>query len=147
MKIKSCLKYFIYIILVFILVVLKEQADKLFLESYYRYESPPIFYYAVIGLVLGVSIGLFLGIEHFIRELGIEGTWIINFPKLIISGLPLFYLSLSNILLFSGIQFIREFIAYPLQYLYRYGTGIVTIMQIILGYVVITSFYKDNDMK
>jgi MFS superfamily sulfate permease-like transporter len=145
MKIKSWLKYLIYITLIFILIVLREYVEKLFSESYYRYENPAMFCYAVISLLLGVCIGLFLGLEHLISELRKEGPWKINLPKLILAGLLSLYCSLFNIWVLSGSQFMREIIAYPLLYLFRYGSGYVSLFQMILGYVVITSFFKYSD--
>lgn len=142
MKRKSWLKYLIYFPLIFFLIVLRQFVEKSFSASYYRFEYPEMFYYMVISLLLGVCIGLFLGLEHLIRELGKEGKWKINLPKLILVGLPSLYFSLSNIWILCGNQFIREIIAYPL---FRYGSGDVSLFQVILGYVVITSFYKNSE--
>jgi hypothetical protein len=142
MKIKSWSKYFIYITLLILLILLREYVEKLFSASYYRYEDPAFFYYAGISLLLGVGIGLFLGLEHFIREHGKEGTWKINLPKLILVGLPSLFFSLSNILFFSDSQFVREIITYPLLSLFRHSLNYISIFQIILGYVIITSCSK-----
>jgi hypothetical protein len=142
MKIKSWSKYFIYITLLILLILLREYVEKLFSASYYRYEDPAFFYYAGISLLLGVGIGLFLGLEHYIRELGKEGKWKINLPKLILVGLPSLYFSISNILFFSNNQFVREIIAYPLLSLFRHSLNYISIFQIILGYVIITSCSK-----
>lgn len=142
MKIKSWLKYLIYIILIFFLIVLREYVEKLFSASYYRYEDPAIFCYGVISLLLGICIGVFLGLEHLFKEIGKEGMWKINLPKLILVGLPSLYFSLANIWMLSGSQIMQEVIAYPLLYLFRYGSGYVSLFQMILGYVVITSFFK-----
>lgn len=145
MKIKSWLKYLICILLICFLIILREYVGKLFSASYYRIEYPEIFYYGIINLFLGVSIGLFLGLEYLIKELGKEGTWKINLPKLILFGLPSLYFSLSPIWFLSHSEFIHEIIAYPLLYLFRYGSSYVSLFQVILGYVVITSLFKYSE--
>jgi hypothetical protein len=139
---KSWLKYFVYTTVLILLIILKEYVEKLFLASYYRYEDPAFFYYAGISLLLGVGIGLLLGLEHFIREHGKEGTWKINLPKLILVGLPSLLFSISNILFFSNNQFVREIIAYPFLSLFRHSLNYISIFRIILGYVIITSCSK-----
>ena len=145
MKIKPWFKYLISITLIISLIVLREYVEKLLSASYYRFAFSEMVYYIVISLLLGLCIGLFLGLEHLIRELKKEGMWKINLPKLILVGLPSLYFALSNIWLLSGNQFTREVIAYPLHYLLKYGLGYVSLFQIILGYVLITSFYKFSD--
>ncbi|WP_434511726.1 hypothetical protein [Desulfitobacterium sp. AusDCA] len=140
MKIKPWLKYLIYIILLFFLIALREYVEKLFLNSYHRFKYPEIFYYLVVNVFLGICIGLFLGLEHLIEELGKEGTWKINLTKLILVGLPSLYFSLANIWVLSGNRFMQE-----LLYLNRYGSGYVSLFQMIFGYMVITSFFKYNE--
>lgn len=145
MKIKSWSKYLVYFLLIFFLVVLREYVRKLFLASYHRFVYPEMFYYLVINLLLGICVGLFLGLEHLIREFRKEGMWEINKPKLILVGLPSLYFSLGNIWFISGHQFVKEIIAYPIYYLLRYVSGYESLFQVIFGYVVITSFLKDKD--
>jgi hypothetical protein len=125
--------------------VLREYVRKLFLASYHRFVYPEMFYYLVINLLLGICVGLFLGLEHLIREFRKEGMWEINKPKLILVGLPSLYFSLGNIWFISGHQFVKEIIAYPIYYLLRYVSGYESLFQVIFGYVVITSFLKDKD--
>ncbi len=139
MKLKSWLKYLIYIALIFFIIALREHVEKLLSDSYYRQEST-MFFYLVISLLLGVCIGLLLGLEYLLGELRKKGIWKINFPKLILVGLPSLYFSLTNICFLSGSQFLRDIIAYPLHYLMRYGLGYVSLFQMVLGYVIITSF-------
>lgn len=145
MKAKPWLKYLIFVISIFLLIVLREYVDKLFLESYYRFKYPGVYFYLVISLIFGVCIGLFMGAEHLIKELKKEGTWKINLPKLIIVGLPSLYFSLSNIWFASSNQFIHKIIASPSLYLFKYGLGFISLFQMVLGYVVITSFFKEQE--
>lgn len=144
MKMKSWLKYLIHITLIFFMIALREYVEKLFSDSYYRQESA-MFFYLVISLLLGVCIGLILGLEHLLSELGKEGMCKINLPKLLLVGLPSLYFSLTNIWFLGDSQFLREIISYPLHYFFRYGPSYVSLFQVILGYVVITSFFKCNE--
>jgi hypothetical protein len=145
MKLKYWLKYLIHITILFSLTVLRGYIEKLFSASYYRFDNPAILYYAIISLLLGACIGLFLGLEHFIKEIGNIGIWKINLPKLILIGIPALYFSVTNLLTISSSQFIHEIIAYPLLYLSGFGSGYVSIFQMILGYVIITSFFKYSE--
>ncbi|MDF2542419.1 MAG: hypothetical protein K0S47_2137 [Herbinix sp.] len=146
MKIKAVLKYLIYLSVLIILIVLRDYIENLYSELYYRFDTQKAFFYEVISVLLGISIGIFLGIEQLIKEIGKEGTWKINLPKLILVGLPALYFSLGKILIMSGYQYINEMIAYPLLYLLRYGWGFVALLQVVFGYIVITSFLKYSDL-
>ena len=144
MKMKSWLKYLMHITLIFFIIALREYVEKLSLDSYSRLESAMVFY-LVISLLLGVCIGLILGLDHLLSELRKEGMWKINLPKLILVGLPSLYFSVTNIWVLCNGQFLREIISYPLHYFFRYGSSYISLFQVILGYVVITSFFKYNE--
>lgn len=144
MKTKLWLKYLIYIVLISFLIFVRSYVGNLF-TAYFKREFQYNYFYVVITTLLGVCIGVLLGIEHFIKERRNEGTWNINMPKLILVGLPSLYLSLTNILIYSKIDFFHT-LAYPLLYLLKLGSSYVILFQLILGFVVITSFNK-SDMK
>lgn len=144
MKIKSILKYFIYVVLIFIMVTIREYVAYLFKTSY-QIVFRASYCYEALSLLIGVSIGLVLGLEHFLGEFKKEGTWKLNLPKLIIVGLPSLYFSLTYIFYYSGIRFLFV-IAYSISnYISRYGSGYMILFQLIFGYIVITSFYKSNN--
>lgn len=143
MNIKSWLKYLFYIILIFAVIFLREYVGGLFTANYkqaYRINFSLI----TINMLIVVSIGILLGLEHIISETRKEGTWKINSPKIILLGLTSLYFSLTSFLIFSNIQFVQKIIAFPLYKLLKYGSGYVPLFQLILGYVIITSFYKCN---
>jgi hypothetical protein len=119
------------------MVVIKDYISGLN-NTYFKRNFSVNYSYIVISLLIGISIGLLLGLEHFIIEIRKEGRMKLNFPKLIFIGLPALYTSLGFLWIYSGI------FAYPLIYLFRYGSGCVPTSQLILGYIVITSFYKIN---
>jgi hypothetical protein len=101
------------------------------------------FYLISIKMLINIGIGIMLGLEHLIKEIRKDGTWKINLPKIVLVGLPSLYFSFSYFLVYSNnLQFKQNIITYPLTKLMIYGTGFVSLFQLILGYVVITSFYK-----
>ncbi|MGB4660101.1 MAG: hypothetical protein WBI07_13045 [Mobilitalea sp.] len=146
MKTRSWISNLINLILLLFLIVMKENVDKLALDSYYKFNSSSLICYTVISILLGLCIGLFLGLEHFTNEIGKGGIWKINLPKLILIGIPSFYFSLANVWIFSGSKFLLNIIAFPLIHFLGFGSSYISLFQIVLGFTVITSFYmvKNN---
>ena len=142
MKVHAWFKYLIYLILVCLLSMLRGYFGTLFKNWYFNddFNMP---FYAIIIFLLGVSIGLLIGMEQFLQVRRSPGVWKINLPKLIILGLPSLYVALFHIYIAIGNSLISV-IATPLIYIFRYGTTHVTVFQIILGYVIITSITKQN---
>lgn len=142
MKIKLWIKYLIYFVIIFLIVFLREYVAKLFVsKDQFRINYSMI----VLSMFLGIVIGLLLGLEHFMNEVSKGGSWKINLPKLILVGVPSFYFSFTNLLIYSDISFLQNVIAYPMIYLINHSSaGIVTLFQPILGYIIITSFHKYN---
>ncbi len=145
MKVKSWLKYLIFTTVIIFMIALWEYVSNIIISSYYRFESNSI--YLIISLLLGISIGLLIGLEYFISEKNKEGVWKINYPKLLLIGLPSLYFSIAGILIYGNNQFMQTIIAYPLLWLMRFGLDHVDLFQILLGYTVITSFYKYSNNK
>lgn len=144
MKVKDWIKYLIYIVLIFFIIILKGYVGNLS-TAYFKQEFRANYFYLIISMLVGLCIGMVLGLEHLIREIKKEGTWKINLPKLILVGLPSLYCSLTFVFFFSGIGFLQNIIAYPLFYFLRYSSNYVPLFELILGYVVITSFYKYSE--
>ena len=146
MKLILWIKYLVYAALIFLMIVIKEYISSLF-NTYFKYNFSVNYSYMIISLLIGISIGILLGLEHFIIEIRKVGGIKFNAPKLILVGLPALYISLYFIWIYSGISFLQNVVAYPLMYLLRYGSVCVPLSQLILGYIVITSFYKFNREK
>ncbi|WP_128214131.1 hypothetical protein [Clostridium manihotivorum] len=92
-----------------------------------------------------IGLGVLLGIERLAAERKKNGIWKINLPKLIFLGIPSLYFSLGIFLYYSSISFVRDIIAYPLDYFFNNNVNILSLFQVILGYVIISSFTKvDN---
>ncbi|WP_069999949.1 hypothetical protein [Cellulosilyticum sp. I15G10I2] len=145
MKIKDWLKYLLYIILILFIITIKVYVGNLSI-AYSEQELRVNYCYMVISVLIHVCIGVVLGLEHIIKEIGKEGKWKINLPKLISVGMPSLYFALTYIRIYNGIQFLQNIIVYPVVQFARYVSGSVPLFQIILGYVVITSFYKYSEI-
>jgi len=114
-----------------ILIFEKEQYQRL-------YSNFSLFIWSTI---LFIVLGLLLGLENFLSNMKKEGNWKINLPKLILLGVPSLYFSLGIFILSIPITPIRQTLSYPILYLLKYD-DILSIFQVILGYIIITSFIK-----
>ncbi len=102
-------------------------------------------YHYLIPLVFNAGIGFVLGLEHFINEIRKAGVWKINLPKVIFMVIPSLYFSLSIFMSFISNQSILKIIFYPINLLIIKGsTSFIVIFQLILGYLIITCFYKEH---
>lgn len=144
MKSKSWLRYFIYIFLIVLLMFLKrylltpiiEKESKTFLISPYHY---------LIPLIINAVIGFIVGFEHLISEIKNTGSWKINIPQVVLILIPSLYFSLTAMLYFIENEFVTNILLYPANQLIITGsTSFVAIFQIILGYTLITCFYKQR---
>ena len=136
MKGKSWLKYFTIISLLLIVVFGGGYFLEGMKENYYRGGFNP--FIIMIGFYVGI--GLLLGLEHLIHEKNKEGYWKINLPKIILMGVPSLYFSLALILYINLNVF-----SFPLRILMGIGIDFMSIFQIVLGYSIITSFYKIDE--
>lgn len=94
----------------------------------------------ILQFFMYCAAGMVLGIENFYTEWKKSGHWRVNTSKLLIIGIPSFIIS---------ILFILYYIIYWLpiiivNILSSYSL-IVTFMQILLGYTIMTSFYKSEE--
>ncbi len=139
-KLKSWLKYTIYFILLMFLIYLKMYFNKKFVDK----DTFQFHYYAlVISFIIGIGLGLLLGLEHFIGEMKKRGRWRINLPKLILVAVPCFYFSLSYVIMASSLPLpIINTLFYPTIFIHRYFTGYEVFLQLITGYILLTSFDK-----
>lgn len=136
---KIWLKYFIYIVLIFSLLYLKNFIDVKFKYNYLRYLYTA--YLLIANYVINLFIGLILGLDNFIAEIKKEGSWKINLPKLLIVAIPSLYFSASVVIYYMT----DNFFSVPAGLLIKSGnTKFMDIFQLILGYSIITSLYKIN---
>lgn len=96
----------------------------------------------ILSMIIFIMFGLLLGVEKFLLEMRKDGKWKINLPKLILLGIPSLYFSLGLLIIVSfPITFIQRTLSYPILYFLKYD-AILSIFQVILGYIIITSFIK-----
>ena len=136
---KIWLKYFVYIVLIFSLLYLKNFIDVKFKYNNLRYLYTA--YLLMANYVINLFIGLILGLDNFIAEIKKEGSWKINLPKLLIIAIPSLYFSVSVMIYYMT----DTIFSVPAGMLIKNGnTSFMNIFQLILGYSIITSFYKIN---
>lgn len=135
------LKYFLYaVVLIFyitfsniILIFLNKQTQMTYNTFSFLLGSTIIF----------IVLGLLLGLDRLILEMKKEGKWRINLPKVIFLGLPSLYFSVGTFISFyCPIVFIQVTLCYPLSFL---KGNFISFFQIILGYIICTSFIKIKD--
>ncbi|SEW30417.1 hypothetical protein [[Clostridium] fimetarium] len=143
MRGKSWLKYLVYAVLVAAMVMLSAYIEEKFIRG--RLSD---WRYPMACMVICITIGLLLGGEYLLKEIKKGGRWGIDFPKLILVGLPALYFSIANFgfasdsPLWSNMIKNVSYTVCEVCGIVSYWTGYVRIFQVILGYIIITSFYK-----
>lgn len=91
--------------------------------------------YVLIGLIVGLC-------DRLISEQKKGGKWRININKLVFLGIPLTLYSLSYLIYYGDLNvYVISKLLRPIIYS---GPELVAAVQSILGYVLITSFYKEE---
>ncbi|MPW26985.1 hypothetical protein GC105_14465 [Alkalibaculum sp. M08DMB] len=134
MKLRSWLKYFVYISII-LLIVYAENYGLQYVKSH----MTGGFNLHIIMSFLHIVIGVILGLDHLVKEIKKQGVWKINFPKLILIGIPSLYFTLS-----FYIYGYLSAISLPINTLLGGDTGFMTVFRIVLGHTIITSFYKTD---
>jgi len=147
MNIKSWIKYFIYMLLILIMLfwglhVATDIVNKSSSTSGYK---EPHFYYFIV-ILFKMVIGLLLGLEHLVCEIRKKGKWKINLPKIVLMGIPSLYFSFFFAMYPLGKPVSPNNILLPLIKVMQYPSSdtMLTILQLIFGYIIITSFYRNN---
>lgn len=127
---KASVRYLAYIVGFIILLIILSKV-------YFYFQSMQQATYKVVTWSIYASltyilIGIYLGLPNFIREHKKTGKWKINFQKLIIIGLPALYFSAFWYLPFS----------YPIPEFLSHTNDIFRLGTIIVGYVLMDSFFK-----
>lgn len=145
MKIKQWLKYLIYTIIIFALILLKgyvERRNNAYFNNTFRIN----FSLYTFSVLINIGIGLIIGLEQLISGIYKEGSWKINIPKVVFIVLPSIYFSSTYYLAYSSNQFIQKILTYPMLILSKNGTSFLSIFQLMFGYFLITSFYKQSEI-
>lgn len=132
-------KYILLLVIIFLLSIPFEQARILTHESNARGESS-LFLTENMNFLFIAIFGAILGLESFIKERKKNGRWRINYMNLILLGIPSLIVGYSTVMAFSGLLFMGNFMA---TVIYDYETY-KHMMQILFGYAIVTSFYKQT---
>ena len=93
-------------------------------------------------IITTISIGLFLGLRHYLQERQKTGRWYINYFQLFVLGIPTLYIS-----------FIELILRIDVPNLYNLSLSITRVLdntsfalfQVLYGYLLITSFSKTTN--
>lgn len=144
MKVKSWLRYLIYISIITTIVYL---AQYIFGYIKNNPESTininPYLIYALKTIIYMV-IGSILGLEHLVFQIKKEGTWRVNLPKIVLMVIPSLYFALAVIIYYFDSLFTLNILSYPLGRLVRNQGQFISVFQLIFGYTLTTSFYKKS---
>jgi len=142
MKNKTWIKYLLYIILIVFAVYFKGFVEGIFQKDLGKNFRVDLYMLVSVAFIT-VMIGVALGVEHLMRQAKSEGIWKLNIPKFIFLGLPVLYLAsiyITTFLFKSNILFT------PIYNLLN-STSLITIFQILYGYIIITCFYKEKSIR
>jgi len=143
-KNKHWLKYLIYILLIFGLIYL----DSYVLRQRVLYQKETFYTgltYFTISMIIKIGIGFVLGLDYIINENTKEGSWKVNLPKIILMVVPALYFSISYLAMyrFDG-STIYKILTYPMFIFMQNDSSFIFVSQLIVGYLLITSFYKQS---
>ena len=141
MKKNIWLRYFLIITPILLLVYWR---DNIF-DGYKDFTKQHIIINPILfELIFYVIIGLLLGLEHFIQEMGKTGKWGINMAKLVFLGIPSLYFSFGYSIYFGLGRFLPHALTYPITMLINTTPSSLPVFQMILGYSIITVFIKNE---
>lgn len=143
---KLWIKYLGYIILIFIYLIYREYAVRGMEEDYLRFNMTT-HTYLIIPFLLNIGLGILLGLENLVRETRKEGIWRICWPKIICLVIPLLYLSIAVLFQFSGNEILGAIIVYPVNIFLNKSLDLLPILQIMCGYFIMTSIYKQGEKR
>jgi len=144
MKKASWLKYLILILLIIGFLVLDKY---IYYKAFSTLDITPISFLAFPFLtLLNIAIGVLIGLEPLFKEAKKEGRWKFNWLRALILLLPTLYL----IIVFTGIIYGRIYCRPLLFLLYEHhltntAMDVLSIIRLLFGYWLITSFYKKSE--
>jgi hypothetical protein len=140
MKVKSWSRYLVYMCLILLMVFWGQHIFGVYKQGVQKSFNFRPYYLNALMLIFYGGIGLLLGLEHLIGEIKKVGTWEINLPKIVLMVIPSLYFSLAIFIYYNNISSLT----FPIRLLIEDGTAFINAFQIILGYSIITSFYRNN---
>lgn len=140
MKVKSWFNYLLIIVLIIVIVFgVNYIFDKI--ENLQWIVNP-----FIISIIFHIIIGLLLRLEHLLLEIKKSGSWRVNVAKLVLLGIPSLYFSFGIFIYFGLGKFLPSVLTHPIAILIS-KIDFLAIFQIILGYSLISSFYKVDGLR
>jgi hypothetical protein len=129
-------RYLLYSLIILAVLVIRGY----FSNRMNYFENPDLV--VTVSLIFNIIIGIVIGLEVLLKELRKKGPLKLNIPKLIFMGVPSLFFSLSYFI-FYKLYFI-PYIVKTVEFMLIRSTSNLTLIQIIFGYIVSTSLYKDE---
>jgi hypothetical protein len=143
MKLKSWLRYFVFALIIFGLIILNAYVLRQFSSIQSKTYTINFFLLSVTSLIYMV-LGALLGYEYLITEAEKSGHWKLNLPKFIFLVIPSLYLSLGLVLYFTDLGILYYPVVGLLLNSAKYSLTVMSVSQILFGYFIVTSFYKSG---
>lgn len=145
MKSKSWIKYLVYILLFFGLIYL----DRYIARQQFIYQSEtfdPGVVYFVMSMIIKIFIGVLLGLEYIVDEMKKVGRWKISLSKIILMVVPSLYFSIPLFFYLIPNEFWMNLFMKPALIFSQGDLGFTSTFQILFGYFLMTSFYKEKGL-
>lgn len=139
---KSWLKYLAGIILIIIILGIKGYIEKK-LNNELRTTFQMNYFLLTVVVILNAAIGIIIGLEHFLREVKTKGKWKINIPKTILLIIPSLFFAFFYFVPLIKNESIITILYWPYVNIFQGSTSFINVFQIVLGYCLITIFYKE----
>lgn len=149
MKKNKWLFYFIYSVVISGYIVFAIKIMAYLVEL--KFKSLNYMHLAIIVPILFIVLGVLLGVGHLISEKRNEGRWKINLPKIIFFGIPSLYFSVGAYIYMYWPNKFSEIVFAPFHFIFTDQVTaelffeFATVLQVIFGYIIITSLIKVKD--
>lgn len=144
MKKKNLVKYLAYILLIFGLLYLDSYILRQ--KAVYQKETFDVgLAYILMSMIIKIGVGAVLGLDYIFSEIKKVGSWKINLPKMILMVIPSLYFSMSFFAMYRFVENpIYKILVYPMFIFFENDSSFIIVSQLMLGYLFITSFYKQS---
>lgn len=135
--IKSWVGYGIYLLFLTVYIIVCFQVKARLFDQQQKTHNLTSF--VLWNIIVFTLFGMILGLDYIFKEFKKEGSWKINWSKLILLGLPSAYLTLCLLALVYNFDFIVP------QFIYNLlmpNLFITEAIDVLLGNTIISSFYK-----
>lgn len=144
MSLNKAVRYLVYSLILFgCLIIASSKLVELRHWVSVNYKPGP---YWIASFFAYVIAGILLAIEYTYTEFKKPGRWKTNIEKLIFLGIPALFFSLMIFIYFAPFQK-PHLVNALLSQLMSLGQNFIPIAGIFLGYILSTSFYKEDEKR